>query len=286
MDTGSRIRRRASRPAGLQAVPASSTDDGADELVTAGAEDRAMNGGEGTASADRNRLLSAMPSADRARLGSLLVPVLLNRDDILLRPGERIATVIFIERGIVSIIGQADGRRVEIGMVGREGLAGVEAVLGVENSPYEHLVQLDGHGLQLEIGRLAEAMRESAHLRSLLLHYAHIARLQAAETAVSNGSQTIDRRLARWLLMYRDRTDGDDIAVTHKFLAIMLGVRRAGITEAIHRLEGERLIKARRSSLLVLDRPRLESFAGAAYGLAEAELDFLIPARAPHHPGS
>ncbi len=224
-----------------------------------------------------NRLLTAMDPEDRTRLLPHLVSVPLQRDDVLLQPGEQLGRVLFIEEGIVSIIGQADSRRVEIGIVGREGLAGVEAVLGVDSSPYEHLVQLEGQAFQIEAGRLQEAMRDSLPLRSLMLRFAHTVRLQSAETAISNGSQTIDRRLARWLLMYRDRTDTDDVSVTHKFLAIMLGVRRAGVTEAIHRLEGERLVKAKRSSLTILDRTRLNSFAGAAYGLAEAEFDRLIP---------
>lgn len=218
-----------------------------------------------------------MASADYARIAGELVPVPLKRDDVLLEAGAHLSRVLFIEQGIVSIIGRSDDRRVEVGMVGREGLTGVEAILGVDRSPYEHVVQLDGRAWELDIGRLGGAIRDSNPLRDLLLRFTHVARVQAAETAVSNGSQTIDRRLARWLLMYRDRTDSDDVLVTHKFLAIMLGVRRAGITEAIHRLEGERLLRARRSSLAILDRDRLERFAGPAYGLPEAEFRRLIP---------
>jgi CRP-like cAMP-binding protein len=224
-----------------------------------------------------NRLLQAMASEDYARIAGELVPVALNRDDMLLGPGARLSRVLFIEEGIVSIIGRSDDRRVEVGMVGREGLVGIEAILGIDRSPYEHLVQLEGRAREIDMGRLGEAIRDSTLLRDLLLRFAHVARVQGAETAVSNGSQTIDRRLARWLLMYRDRTDSDDVLVTHRFLAIMLGVRRAGITEAIHRLEGERLLRARRSSLSILDRGRLERFAGSAYGLPEAEFRRLIP---------
>lgn len=225
-----------------------------------------------------------MASADYARIAGDRVPIPLNRDDVLLGSGARLSRVLFIEEGIVSIIGRSDDRRVEVGMVGREGLAGVEAILGIDRSPYEHVVQLGGRAWELDIGRLGAAIRDSIPLRDLLLRFAHVAHVQAAETAVSNGSQTIDRRLARWLLMYRDRTDSDDVLVTHKFLAIMLGVRRAGITEAIHRLEGERLLRARRSSLAILDRERLERFAGSAYGLPEAEFRRLIPEASPSEP--
>jgi CRP-like cAMP-binding protein len=225
-----------------------------------------------------------MAAEDYERIAAALVPVPLGRDDILFKPEDRLSSILFIEEGIVSIIGRSDDRRVEVGMVGREGLAGVEAILGIDRSPYEYLVQLAGRAMKLDAGSLGEAINASIPLRDLLLRFTHVARVQAAETAVSNGSQTIDRRLARWLLMYRDRTDSDDVAVTHKFLAVMLGVRRAGITEAIHRLEGKRLLRARRSSLSILDRQGLERFAGTAYGLPEAEFRRLIPEGSPAKP--
>jgi hypothetical protein len=109
-----------------------------------------------------------------------------------------------------------------------------------------------------------------------LLRYVHVFDVQVAHTALSHGSYGLEARLARWLLMCHDRLDGNDLPLVHEFLALMLGVRRAGVTETMHLLEGVHAIKATRGLITVLDRDKLEEAAGESYGVPEAELEKLI----------
>jgi CRP-like cAMP-binding protein len=117
---------------------------------------------------------------------------------------------------------------------------------------------------------------ERPAVRKLLLRYAQVTSIQASETAFANAEHTVEARLARWLLMCHDRLDGNDIPITHEFLSIMLGVRRAGVTTATHVLEGNGLIRAKRGVITVLDRERMEGLADNSYGLPESEYERLI----------
>jgi CRP-like cAMP-binding protein len=119
-------------------------------------------------------------------------------------------------------------------------------------------------------------MEASPSLRRLLVHYAHTVWVQTAHTALSNGRFTTNERLARWILMSHDRLDGDDVPLTHEFLALMLGVRRAGVTTSLHILEGEHMIRATRGNITVRDRAKLLAMAGDSYGVPEAEYHRII----------
>ena len=118
---------------------------------------------------------------------------------------------------------------------------------------------------------LEEVIDERPSLHRVLLRYAQVMSVQTSGTAFANAEHTVETRLARWLLMCHDRVDGDDIPITHEFMAMMLGVRRAGVTTAMHILQGNGLIVAKRGVITVLDRERLEELADNAYGLPEAE---------------
>jgi CRP-like cAMP-binding protein len=120
------------------------------------------------------------------------------------------------------------------------------------------------------------ALDTSPALKALLLRWVHVSMIQTAQSALANGRYTIQERLARWLLMCHDRMDGDDLPLTHEFLSLMLGVRRSGVTEALHVLEGVDIVKAGRGTIRVLNRERLEEIAGGCYGLPEAEYNKLI----------
>ena len=137
-------------------------------------------------------------------------------------------------------------------------------------------MQVEGRGYRIAAEALRRAIDTSASLRGLLLRYAHTFLVQTAQTALANAGAPAEERLARWLLMYHDRQDGDDLSVTHEFLSLMLGVRRPTVTVAIHTLEGAGLIRARRGRIRVLNRAGLEEAAGEAYGPAEAEYERLI----------
>ena len=133
-----------------------------------------------------------------------------------------------------------------------------------------------GYAWLLNAGGIVDATNHCYGLAFVLLAYAHAFLIQVAETALSNGRRSVEQRLARWLLMSQDRIGGDKIALTHEFLALMLGVRRPGVTMALHVLEGNKLIRSTRGLITVLNRAGLEKAAGASYGIAEAEAQRVI----------
>jgi CRP-like cAMP-binding protein len=169
----------------------------------------------------------------------------------------------------------ADGK-IEIGVIGREGMVGLPVVLGVDRSPYEFFIQMPGHGWRMAAHELEQAIQQNPSLHRYLLRYAQASHVQVSETAFANANSDIEARLARWLLMCHDRVDGDDVPLTHEFIAMMLGVRRPGVTVALHVLEGMQVIQAKRGLVTVLDREKLEELAEDAYGLSEAEYTRLM----------
>lgn len=224
----------------------------------------------------RNQLLAALPAVAYEALQSAFEPFPLSRGDVLIDPDQTFTHVVFPETGIVSAVSKGDGRRIEIGLVGREGFVGVPLALGVDRSPHESIVQIEGEALRLPSSTFTELLEQHPPVRTVLLRYAHVFQLQTAQTALSNGSYSLEERLARWLLMCGDRTEGDEFPITHEFLAFMLGVRRPGVTTTVHVLEGAGMIRARRSRIQILDRGKLEAVAGDSYGGAEAEYRRLI----------
>lgn len=230
-----------------------------------------------TVTKTRNTLLALLSPADRALVFPHLKRVTLRRSDPLYEPGRPIQQVYFLEGGLSSEIAvNADGNKIEVGCVGREGFTGIPAILGVEHSAHKTIMEVGGIALRIATSDLEKAMDESASLRALLLRFVHVFMVQIAATALADGRYTVEQRLARWLLMAHDRLDGDELPLTHDFLSVMLGVRRPGVTNATHVLEGEHLIKAQRGRLTVLDRTRLEEAAGSSYGVPEAEYRRLI----------
>jgi len=134
------------------------------------------------------------------------------------------------------------------------------------------MLRPDGRrGVPVDATRLRIIAEGRPGLHRHLLRFVQAFTVQVAQTALSNGSYTLEERLARWLLMCHDRVDGDVLSTTHEFLSIMLGVRRPGVTEALHILEGAHVIRAERGLVTVLDRAKLEQVAGESYGVAEAE---------------
>jgi CRP-like cAMP-binding protein len=200
-----------------------------------------------------------------------LEPIELKLRDTLIEPNRPIEHVYFPEQGMASIINNSRDGKVEVGIIGCEGMVGTPILLGVDRTPLECFVQMEGHGLRMSAELLREMTDQIASLRYSLLRFVHVLSLQTAQTAFANANNTTESRLARWLLMCHDRVEGDDIPITHEFMAIMLGVRRAGVTVATHILEGNGLIRAKRGVVTVLDRGRLEDLADDAYGIPEAE---------------
>jgi CRP-like cAMP-binding protein len=224
-----------------------------------------------------NRLLALLSPEDAALLHPLLEPVNLPVRFVLQRPHRPITHAFFPETGLASIVAHGPrGRRIEAGLYGREGMSGLPVVLGSDRTPHETFMQVGGRGQRVEIGPLLEAMDRSRSLLTRILRFAHCQVIQVEQTALANGHAKLEERLARWLLMCHDRMDGDAVPLTHEFLSLMLGVRRAGVTVALAALEARALISVRRGGQVILDRAGLEALAHGSYGVPEAEYRRLL----------
>lgn len=224
----------------------------------------------------RNRLLAALDPGDFADLAPSLEPVTLNLRDELITAGEVIAYAYFPETGLASLIADTSGGRIEIGLIGFDGLVGTPLVLGVDRTPHSALVQVGGTALRLSAADLSAVLQTSAGLRGILSRYVHSLIVQVGQTVYANAELNLEGRLARWIVMTHDRVDGDELPYTHEFLAAMLAARRPGVTTAVQLLEGLGMIQAKRGRITVLDRERLEDMAGDTYGPAEAEYNRLF----------
>jgi CRP-like cAMP-binding protein len=227
----------------------------------------------------RNRLLGAMASDDFEILRSRLERVSLKQRDVLEEPNQPIPYVYFLEPGLGSVVATAgEGEKVEVGVIGPDGMSGLAIVNGTDRSPHETFIQIAGDALRIGTDDLRHAIDESRSLHSLLLRYSQAFSIQVAHTALVNGRYSVHERLARWLLMSHDRVDGDEVPLTHDFLSLMLGVRRAGVTVALHILEGAKVVRNKRGSITILDRAELEESAGGSYGAPEKEYERLMAA--------
>ena len=228
----------------------------------------------------RNRLLHALPADAFDRLASRLERVSLTAGTRLQNPNEPTNAAYFVESGLLSCFAGENGRdQTEVALIGREGFSGLSGLLGAETTPFSVVVQRGGDACRITIESLREACRESVPLLSTLMLYAHAISVQIAETGRANARQTVEARLARWLLMAHDRIDGGEIELTHESLSTILGVRRPGITVALHVLEGEHMIRARRGAIQVVDRAKLERAAQGSYGMSEREYERVLGGR-------
>jgi CRP-like cAMP-binding protein len=202
-----------------------------------------------------NRLLRALSPSDLGLLLPHLEPGAYGRGDVIIEANEPIEHIHFPETGIASIVATTgDGRRIEVGIFGREGMSGTAVLLGADRTPHENFFQVAGSALRMPSDELRRATAHSRSMHDLFLRYVQAFQTQTAYTALSNGSYSIEERLARWLLMCHDRIDGDELPLTHEFLGMMLGVRRSSVTLALHILEGARVIQARRGHLKIVAR--------------------------------
>jgi CRP-like cAMP-binding protein len=221
--------------------------------------------------------LNALPPAEYERISAYLEPVELMFGEVLYRSAEPITHVYFPNRGTVSVVCHfEDGKSVEAGMVGNEGMFGVCVFLGSVTSPMEAIVQLPGDALRMRADVLREEFKRGEHLQDLLLRYTQAFIVQIAQTAACNRAHPIDGRLARWLLMCQDRAESSELQLTHDFIAVMLGTRRAGVSEAAAKLQDEQIIRYRRGHMKILDRQKLETLSCECYPLVKKEFDRLL----------
>jgi CRP-like cAMP-binding protein len=225
-----------------------------------------------------NTLLLALSLADQALLAPHLVRVDIPRETVLVRARTPIDAVYFPETGVASIVaGHGSHRPTEVGIFGRDGVSGLTLLLGCEESPHQTFIQVGGGtALRIDAGAYLEAVDASPSLRTMLLCFVQTMLVQAAHSTATNAHHRIESRLARWLLMCHDRVDGDEIAITHDFLGLMIAAERSGVTVSLHILEGAGMIRAKRGRVIIRDREMLTELAGDSYGVPEAEYRRLI----------
>jgi CRP-like cAMP-binding protein len=219
----------------------------------------------------RNGLLAAMSPDDLALLKPKCEPLILKARQVLEPANKPVTHNYFLASGLASVIAIGKtGDRLEVGIIGREGITGLPVVLGNDRSPNETVIQVEGTGARIAADDLRRAMRKSASLSRVLLNFVNSFLIQCSHTALSNGTASIEERLARWLLMAQDRLDGSEVPLTHEVLSVMLGVRRAGVTGALNQLDRKGVISLSRSRIEIVDREGLINSANGTYGIPEA----------------
>ncbi len=225
----------------------------------------------------RNSLLSRIPRTEFDFVGERLEPVPMDKGFHIAHSGRPVEAVYFPETGIGSIIAVSpEGNRAEAGIFGREGFSPSGAAVGANISMHDIVIQGRGEAHRLSLADFHDCLEQCPMFRNLLGCYLHSLSTQISYTALSNAVHQVDERLARWLLMCHDRSDGDEMALTHEFLALMLAVRRPSVTTALHVLEGNGFIRAERGYVSIRNRDALKDFATDAYGKPEEEYQRLI----------
>jgi CRP-like cAMP-binding protein len=213
-----------------------------------------------------NHLIEQLPRKPQRSLLAVCESVNLTIEQILCEAGDTTRYVYFPIDAFVSLITEVDGKsRLEVGMVGREGILGVQLALGVDEAPVRCLVQGSGTAWRVDGGDFRRELAKHVALRRTVDRYLYVLMQQFAAAAACVRFHLIDERLARWLLMTQDRAGSDSFHVTHEFLAYMLGVRRVGVTTAAGALQRRGLIVYHRGQLEVLDRAGLELASCCCY---------------------
>lgn len=218
------------------------------------------------AAAIQNSLLAALPRQSYLRLLPGLAPVELVFGEVLYEAGDPIRDVYFPSQSLVSLLTLVEGHlALEVGLVGREGMVGIPLALGVDVSPVRALVQGAGPALKMNAARFRSELNASPPLQRELHRYVHVMMAQISQTAGCNRFHVVEARLARWLLMTRDRVGSGQFRMTHEFLSHMLGVRRVGVTEAACALQRQKLIAYSRGNITILDDHGLEAACCSCY---------------------
>ena len=217
-----------------------------------------------------NRILSQLSPEEYEHLSPYLERVTLSVGDILYYPNDPATHVYFLNRGSVSVISTfADGGGVEVGVVGNEGIFGVHVLLGSVTAPLEAIVQQPGDAFRVLTGVLLKEFKAGGQLQDLLLRYTQAFIIQIAQAAACNRSHPVGGRLARWLLTSHDRAVSNELQLTHEFIALMLGTRRVGVTEAAGKLQREGAIKYNRGHIRIVDREKLEASTCECYAIVK-----------------
>jgi CRP-like cAMP-binding protein len=226
----------------------------------------------------RNRLLLALPSRNLKRLMPALEQVRCQHGQVLMDADSSLDHVYFPDSGVVSVVAvYADGSIIEMATIGREGCTGMQAVFGARSSSVQLLVQIPGSAAKMSRTAFTRAMDSMPSFRSLMFNYVHAFLEQVMVSAACNGAHSLKQRLARWLLMMRDRSDDEVLSISQNLLAEMLGVQRPTVTNAARELEDAGLIERGRRQVTILDRPGLTKASCECYQLVRTRVAFHLP---------
>ncbi|MGH9563021.1 MAG: Crp/Fnr family transcriptional regulator [Terracidiphilus sp.] len=237
----------------------------------------------GAGDLQQNLLLSALSPADlrRVRAAGEVVPLPLRKQ--LFKPDQPIGHIYFVLQGMISLVQPLDdGGLTEVGVIGREGFLGVPVALGGNSDSVEAMVQMEGLALRMTSQDFQALMDASAPFAVKMLQFARAMMTQLSQTAACNSRHSLAERLSRWLLMANERRDDDIVPLSHEFLSMMLGTRRAGITVALGALKHTGIIDSARSRITILNRKRLEQSACECYGAVRQQYATIFPDHAKH----
>ena len=217
-----------------------------------------------------NRILLGIPETEYRSIRPYLDSVTFLRHSSLSEPNEKMQYVYFPNGGLLShVVVTENGRTVEAGIVGKEGIAGMAAVVGLRRNPLREIVQISGDGFKIVVSVFQNALKSAPQLQIMLSRYAVLHGWQVSQTAACNRLHVGEQRLARWLLMTQDRVDSGVLQLTHDFLATMLGTDRPSITLAASHLQKKRVIEYSRGSVRILNRKKLEAVACECYRVVQ-----------------
>ncbi len=213
-----------------------------------------------------NKILLAIPESEFRIIRPHLEFLNLPQKRCLHEPNQPLVNVVFPNRGLLSLVVEtADGKGVEVGMVGREGVLGIGPWVGLSRSPLRWVVQIAGTGWRVKVSALQRILQLTTKLQKMLDRYAVLQWLEVTQIAACNRLHNVEERLALWLLMAQDRVESETLSITHDFLATMLGTDRPSVSLAANVLQRKQVIEYRRGIVKILNRRKLEGCACECY---------------------
>jgi CRP-like cAMP-binding protein len=219
----------------------------------------------------RNKILSSIPEDEFRLLQPHLEFCALQHHSILYEPHRDIVQDAYFQNaGMVAlVVATQDGQTVEVGVVGNEGMVGMPSLVGVRKSPAHAIVQIGSEGFRVKMSLLQATLKSAPRLQEMLNRYAVLQGLQAAQTAACNRWHSVEQRLARWLLVSRDKAASSSLPITHDFLATMLGTDRPSVSLAAAILQKKKAIEYSRGAVMILNRKKLQSAACECYEIIQ-----------------